>query len=80
MRTERLLAWCLLWFLGSFFSYWLQLTESQADYDAGDRSAFAWHGFLPFLIPIFMAHSALIVGPIALLVEFVLWLRRRKGV
>ena len=78
MRTERLLAWCLLWFLGSFVSYWLQLAESQAAYDAGDRSAFAWHGFLPFLIPIFVMHSAFIVGPIALLVEFALWLRRRS--
>jgi hypothetical protein len=64
------------WFIGGFISFHLQLVESQAQYDAGDKSAMAWMGFLPFLIPIFLMNSAFIIAPVAIVLEFILWLLR----
>jgi len=73
----RGLFWLFLWFAATYLIYSMQFAESQAQYDAGDRSAFAWYGFLPFVLPIFMTYALFFVLPIALIVEFALWLRRR---
>jgi hypothetical protein len=75
MAEVRHLAWVILWFVGGYASYWMHVAESQSRFDAGDKSAFAWMGFLPFLVPIFMMHSAIVVFPVAIVVEIALWIR-----
>ena len=73
----RGMLWLFLWAVGTYVIYRFQMAESQAQYDAGDLSAFAWHGFLPFVLPIFMTQAFFFVVPIVFAVEFALWLRRR---
>jgi hypothetical protein len=60
----------LLIAIGSIFSAILQSVASD------DPSAGAWIGFLPFFLPLFLAHGAVIVVPAALVVEAVLLIRR----
>ena len=52
------------------------IAHSQAAYDAGDLSAFAWTGFMPFIFPIFMIQATLYVVPVVIVAEvifFCLW-------
>lgn len=72
----RLLVWFLLWLLGGFVVYYLVMQQSWADYNAGHRSAFAWHGFLPFVIPFFLLESAKYVVPAALVVELGIFIKK----
>jgi hypothetical protein len=72
----RLMLWCALWFIGAIVAYQIELANSRAAYAAGDHSAFAWHGFVVFLVPIFFMQSACVVLPLAFCVEFFLWLER----
>jgi hypothetical protein len=72
----RLGLWCALWFIGAIVAYQIELSNSRAAYAAGDHSAFAWHGFVVFLVPIFFMQSAFVVGPLAIGVELLLWLER----
>jgi len=46
---------------------------SQAAYDAGDLSAFAWTAFLPFILPVFMLQAAMYVLPVAIVGEVVVF-------
>jgi hypothetical protein len=43
-----------------------------------DKSAMAWAGFLPFIIPIFAMHAAVYVAPVAVVVEIILAVWRRS--
>ena len=76
LQTRSFL-YMVAWFVGGYISMHLQIVESQAQYDAGDKSAMAWMGFLPFLIPIFLMNSAMFVFPVAIVVEILLWFRRK---
>ena len=69
-----------------YLAIWLAITtgilvsnyvSSQAAYDAGDRSAFAWMGFLPFLIPIIAGYVSFYGIPVVLVIEGFLWWRRK---
>jgi len=42
-----------------------------------DPSAGAWIGFLPLIFPIFMGHTAVLLAPVAIVIEVVLFLKRR---
>jgi hypothetical protein len=42
-----------------------------------DPSAGAWIGFLPLIFPIFLAHTAVLVAPVAVGIEIALFLKRR---
>jgi hypothetical protein len=59
--------------------WWLvsdAIAHSQSAYDAGDLSAFAWTGFMPFIFPIFMIQAAFYVLPVVIVAEvifFCLW-------
>lgn len=49
------------------------IAHSQAAYDAGDLSAFAWMGFMPFIFPIFMLQAAFWAVPCVVVLEVVLF-------
>ena len=75
----RAVIWVLLYFVAVWWQVRSAYTHSQAAYDAGDLSAFAWTGFLPFLMPLFMFDAALYVVPSVIVVELVLfWVRYRR--
>jgi hypothetical protein len=42
-----------------------------------DPSAGAWIGFLPLIFPIFLAHAAVLLAPVAVGIEIVLFFKRR---
>ena len=42
-----------------------------------DPSAGAWIGFLPLIFPIFLAHTAVLLAPVAVGIEIALFLQRR---
>ena len=73
----RVNLWFLLLFVLGCVFFHVQVAESQAQYDAGDKSAMAWVGFWPFLFPIFLLSSAVFVVPVAIVTELVLWWRRK---
>lgn len=74
----RLFLWFVLWLLGGFVVYYLVMQQSWADYNAGHRSAFAWHAFLPFVIPLFLLESAKYVVPTAILIEIAIYFFGKK--
>lgn len=49
------------------------LAYSQAAYDGGDLSAFAWMGFFPFVFPIFMLQAAFWFVPCVIVLEVILF-------
>jgi hypothetical protein len=49
------------------------IAHSQAAYDGGDLSAFAWTGFMPFIFPIFMIQAAFWVLPCVVVLEVILF-------
>lgn len=67
----RCVFWLVVWVLTAFASLYYQYLSSKRAYDKGDKSAMAWVGFLPFLMPIFFVHSACIIGPIMIVVELI---------
>ena len=73
----RWLIWILLWFVGGYIMYHGKLSDSQLAYDNGDRSAFAWRGFIFFLWPYFLVRPGVVIGPIAAFLELVIWLRNK---
>ena len=66
--------------LGYVAAYWLSvwlciqsaMSHSQAAYDAGDKSAFAWMSFLPMVFPMFCFEALLFVLPAVILCESLL--------
>lgn len=75
-RSIRLSVYVLLIVGGGWLLLQKALQFSQEAYDGGDLSAFAWTGFWPFIFPMFWVESAIYVVPVALFVEFVLWIGR----
>jgi hypothetical protein len=72
----RLGFWALAYLATVFLIVRGAIAHSQAAYDAGDLSAFAWTGFIPFIFPIFMMQAAYCVLPVAIVAEvvvFCLW-------
>jgi hypothetical protein len=61
--------------VGSYVQFKSAINDSQIKFDAGDKSAFAWTGFTPYLVPVFIAQSAAIVLPVFAAVEvaFIAW-------
>ena len=53
----RVLAYLLCWAAATWVVVQRMLSHSQAAYDGGDLSAFAWTGFFPFLFPLFMLEA-----------------------
>jgi hypothetical protein len=66
---NRALLYIVVWVFFTWRYYAAQVALSQIKYDAGDLSAFAWYGFLPFILPIFMAHAGMITLAIAFFAE-----------
>jgi hypothetical protein len=64
--AQRLALSAFIVAIGSCVQFKLALNASQVAFDAGDKSAFAWTGFAPYIFPIFVAKSAAIVLPVFL--------------
>ena len=72
----RLFIYVLMCLLGGILVGYMQVEYSRQAYEAGDKSAYAWMGFLPFLIPIFMIESAKYVASFAAIVELVIFIKK----
>jgi len=69
----RVLAYLLCWAAATLVVVQRMLIQSQVAYDAGDLSAFAWTGFFPFLLPLFIMEAGFYLFPFVVLVEVVLF-------
>lgn len=63
--------------LGTVLVTWRAVAESNARLEY-DKSAMAWVGFLPFIVPIFSMYAAAAVVPVAAIIEVVLAVWRRR--
>lgn len=52
--------------------------QSALAYAAGDKSAYAWTAFLPYLIPIFFVQSLVYVIPFSIFLEILLFIMRYR--
>lgn len=73
----RVVFWLVIWVWATYFIVDSSLQKSQISYDNGDLSSFAWTGFLPILIPLFIIQSGIYVVPSIVVSEIVLWIYRR---
>lgn len=69
----RVLAYLLCWAAATWVVVQRMLSYSQAAYDGGDLSAFAWTGFFPFFFPLFIMEAGFYLLPFVILVEIVLF-------
>ena len=69
----RVLAYLVCWAAATWVVVQRMLSHSQAAYDGGDLSAFAWTGFFPFLFPLFIIEAGFYLVPLIVLVEVVLF-------
>jgi hypothetical protein len=72
----RIAAWGLVYAGVVAFFVIGALSHSRAAYEAGDKSAWAWMGFFPFIFPLFCIQAAYYLMPVLLVVEvifFGLW-------
>ena len=65
---------------GTWLSWQNAIAHSQAAYDAGDLSAFAWTGFAPFIIPLMVLDAAMYVVPVVIVVEIGLFFWRYRRI
>lgn len=65
--------------VGTWLVWRSAITHSQAAYDAGDLSAFAWTGFASFIIPIMFLEAAMYVVPAVIVIEIGLLAWRYRG-
>ena len=70
----RLLIYVLMCLLGTILVGYIQVEYSRQAYEAGDKSAYAWMGFFPFLVPIFVIESAKYVASFAAILELVIFI------
>jgi len=78
-KKRRIVLYALAWAILGWIFLDAEFDRSRIAYEAGDRSAWAWTGFLPFIAPLFWIQSAIIVIPTSLIIELVLWLIRKTG-
>ena len=45
------------------------IAHSQAAFDAGDKSAFAWMGFFPYIFPLFCIEAGMFTLPVVVVLE-----------
>ena len=69
----RFHVYALAWVALTWFIVHGELVKTRAAYEAGDLSAYAWTGFLPFFLPVFGAIAAMYVVPAVALIEFLKW-------
>jgi hypothetical protein len=69
----RLIGWALLYAGGVAFFVVGAFAHSRAAYEAGDRSAWAWMGFFPFIFPLFCLQAAFYLLPAMVIVELILF-------
>ena len=55
---------------------YLDVEQSRKAYEAGDRSAYAWVGFLPYILPVYLVVSIVTVAAAAIGVEVIQFLVR----
>lgn len=72
--SARLVAYSIAWLLITCGIVAFSIAKSVA---SDDPSAGAWIGFLPLIFPIFLAHAAVLVAPVAVGIEIALFLQRR---
>ncbi len=72
--SARFVAYSIAWLLIAVGSVAFSIAKSVA---SDDPSAGAWIGFLPLIFPIFLAHTAVLVAPVAVGIEIALFLKRR---
>jgi hypothetical protein len=72
--SARFVAYSIAWLLIAVGSVVFSIIKSIA---SNDPSAGAWIGFLPLIFPIFLAHTAVLVAPVAAGIEIALFLKRR---
>lgn len=72
---------CFCYVVAWAFVGWMimdaNIDNSRAAYEAGDRSAYAWMGFLPFFLPIFWGRALVYIAVMAAMVELPLLIARR---
>jgi len=68
--ASRLPVWGLALCCGAFLVGSAAVDNSRLIVERGwDRSALAWTGFLPFMVPFFFLSAAKVVGPVAVAYE-----------
>jgi hypothetical protein len=72
--SARFVAYSIAWLLIAVGSVAFSIAKSVA---SDDPSAGAWIGFLPLIFPIFLAHTAVLLAPVAAGIEIALFLKRR---
>jgi hypothetical protein len=72
--SARFVAYSIAWLLVAVGSVVFSIMKSIA---SDDPSAGAWIGFLPLIFPIFLAHAAVLLAPVAVGIEIALFLKRR---
>ena len=72
--SARFVAYSIAWLLIAVGSVVFSIAKSVA---SDDPSAGAWIGFLPLIFPIFLAHAAVLLAPVAVVIEVVLFFKRR---
>jgi hypothetical protein len=72
--SARLVAYSIATFLITCGIVAFSIAKSVA---SDDPSAGAWIGFLPLIFPIFLAHTAVLLAPVAAGIEIALFLKRR---
>lgn len=56
----------------------MQVEYSRQAYEAGEKSAYAWMAFFPFVVPIFVLEAVKYVVPTAILIEIAIYFFGRK--
>jgi hypothetical protein len=72
--SARFVAYSIAWLLITCGIVAFSIAKSVA---SDDPSAGAWIGFLPLIFPIFLAHAAVLLAPVAVGIEIALFLKRR---
>ncbi len=74
----RLFIYILMCLLGTILVGYMQVEYSRRSYEAGDKSSYAWMGFLPFFIPLFLMEALKYIVPVAIVIEIVIYLLEKK--
>ncbi len=64
--------------LGTILVGYMQVEYSRQAYEAGEKSAYAWMAFFPFVVPIFVLEAVKYVVPTAILIEIAVYFFGRK--
>lgn len=67
--VSRGIVYIILLFLGAIFEFYIAYSYSVQAYENGDRSAYAWMGFLPFFIPIFFIRPLIVAAVVVPITE-----------